>query len=97
METINPTQVRIPPELKALLQESAKRSYRTIHSEILYQLNRLMKEQPGSSAAHPEFRAGNVSELDALTMRNNHMREAWGYRHDPQEADNARGTPTPEK
>lgn len=35
---INPMQLRIPPEMKERIMKSADRSFRTLHSEVLYRL-----------------------------------------------------------
>lgn len=35
---INPMQLRIPPEMKERIAKSADRSFRTLHSEVLYRL-----------------------------------------------------------
>lgn len=35
---INPMQLRIPPEMKEVIVEEAKKAFRTPHSEILYRL-----------------------------------------------------------
>ncbi|NQS80540.1 Arc family DNA-binding protein [Pantoea agglomerans] len=35
---INPMQLRIPPEMKERIAKSADKSFRTIHSEVLYRL-----------------------------------------------------------
>ncbi|VFS60008.1 Uncharacterised protein [Leminorella grimontii] len=40
-KTINPMQLRIPPELKGGIQQSANRSMRTMHSEVVYRLKLL--------------------------------------------------------
>ncbi|MBJ9259757.1 Arc family DNA-binding protein [Citrobacter amalonaticus] len=35
---INPMQLRIPPEMKERIAKNAEKSFRTIHSEVLYRL-----------------------------------------------------------
>lgn len=35
---INPMQLRIPQEMKERIAKSADRSFRTLHSEVLYRL-----------------------------------------------------------
>ncbi|CDG95575.1 hypothetical protein XBP1_1380007 [Xenorhabdus bovienii str. puntauvense] len=37
-KTINPMQLRIPPEVEKGIIESAKRNLRTRHSEVVYRL-----------------------------------------------------------
>lgn len=37
-KTINPMQLRIPPELKERIAKNADKSLRTLHSEVLYRL-----------------------------------------------------------
>lgn len=39
--TVNPVQLRIPPELRAGIDASAVRCFRTLHSEVLYRLKLL--------------------------------------------------------
>lgn len=38
VEVINPMQLRIPNEMKCSISDAAKRSFRTLHSEVLYRL-----------------------------------------------------------
>lgn len=35
---INPMQLRIPPEMKERIAKNADKSFRTLHSEVLYRL-----------------------------------------------------------
>ncbi|MDY0929134.1 Arc family DNA-binding protein [Enterobacter sp. CFBP8995] len=35
---VNPMQLRIPPEMKERIAKNADRSFRTLHSEVLYRL-----------------------------------------------------------
>jgi len=35
---INPMQLRIPPEMKERILKNADKSFRTLHSEVLYRL-----------------------------------------------------------
>ncbi|TQC75556.1 Arc family DNA-binding protein [Pantoea dispersa] len=35
---INPMQLRLPPEMKARIAKNADKSFRTLHSEVLYRL-----------------------------------------------------------
>ncbi|MFJ5503578.1 Arc family DNA-binding protein [Pectobacterium carotovorum] len=41
VKTINPMQLRIPPEMKDRIAKSADRAFRTLHSEVLYRLQLL--------------------------------------------------------
>lgn len=38
---INPMQLRLPPKMKEKIAAAADKSFRTIHSEVLYRLNLL--------------------------------------------------------
>lgn len=40
---VNPMQLRIPPDMKEIIAKSADRSFRTLHSEVLFRL-RLVEE-----------------------------------------------------
>ncbi len=40
---VNPMQLRIPADMKEIIAKSADRSFRTLHSEVLYRL-RLVQE-----------------------------------------------------
>jgi len=45
---VNPMQLRIPPEMKARIAKNADKSFRTLHSEVLYRLQLLDEmEQKG--------------------------------------------------
>lgn len=41
VKTINPMQLRIPPEMKDRIAKSADRAFRTLHGEVLYRLQLL--------------------------------------------------------
>lgn len=41
--TVPPMQLRIPPKMKERISASADKSFRTLHSEILYRLDLLEK------------------------------------------------------
>lgn len=43
VKTINPIQLRLPPEDKSWIAESAGKTLRTMHSEIVYRL-KLLRE-----------------------------------------------------
>lgn len=47
-KTINPIQLRLPPESRAWIEKSAGNTMRTMHSEIVYRLKLLqMLEEKG--------------------------------------------------
>ncbi|MDM3132001.1 hypothetical protein [Citrobacter sp. CK205] len=41
VKTINPIQLRLPPESRAWIENSAEKTMRTTHSEIVYRLKLL--------------------------------------------------------
>ncbi|WP_413475897.1 hypothetical protein [Hafnia paralvei] len=43
VKTINPIQLRLPPEDKSWIANSAEKTLRTVHSEIVYRL-KLLRE-----------------------------------------------------
>lgn len=48
VKSINPIQLRLPPENKAWIENSAGKTMRTMHSEIVYRLKLLqMLEEKG--------------------------------------------------